>query len=109
MSNAEPVLVVDFGTSMSSAALVAEEQVRLIKESGTGSWSWPSAVCLTGDVLLVGTPAERMKRADPSNYRTDFKRDLEDATPIPLGEKSYHPRDLVVELLKALRAPAERL
>jgi molecular chaperone DnaK len=103
-----PILVVDFGTTTSAAALVADGRTRLLKEPGTGLWSWPSAVCLSGDTLFVGTPAERIKMADPSAYRSEFKRDLGDASRIPLGEKFFHPKDLVVELLAALLRPAER-
>jgi actin-like ATPase involved in cell morphogenesis len=109
VTGTEPILVVDFGTTTSAAALVADGRTRLLKEPGTGSWSWPSAVCLSGDILFVGTPAERIKRDDPAAYRSEFKRDLGDANRIPLGEKSFHPKDLLVELLTAFLGPAERM
>jgi molecular chaperone DnaK (HSP70)/biotin carboxyl carrier protein len=108
MSRVELTLLVDFGTTTSTAALLVGETVRLLKEPGTGSWTWPSAVCLAGNSLLVGTPAERSKRAHPGAYRSEFKRDLGDGSRIPLGDKSFTPQDLVVEVLRAFTPLAER-
>lgn len=105
----EPMLVVDFGTSTSSAALVVGDSVRLVKEPASGSWCWPSAVCLDGENLLVGTAAERLRRIDPLVYRAEFKRDLGDPVPIVLGDKSFRPEDLVAEFIVALRQQAQRL
>ncbi|MET3422504.1 WD40 repeat protein/actin-like ATPase involved in cell morphogenesis [Actinoplanes tereljensis] len=103
----EAVLVIDFGTSTSSAALVSSDgRVRLIKEPGSGSWSWPSAVCADGDRLLVGTTAERRKRTDPASYRAEFKRDLGQQAPIPLGDRDYPVSALVTALLAAFREQA---
>ena len=108
MTHAEPALLVDFGTTTSAAALHVGETVRILKEPGTGSWTWPSAVCLAGDTLLVGTPAERSKRAHPGGYRSEFKRDLGHGSRIPLGDKSFTPQDLVVEILRAFTPLAQR-
>jgi molecular chaperone DnaK (HSP70) len=108
MTEAEPTLLVDLGTTTSTAALLVDGVVRLLKEPGTGSWTWPSAVCLAGQTLLVGTPAERSKRAHPEAYRSEFKRDLGDGSRIPLGDKSFTPQDLVVEVLRAFAPLAER-
>jgi molecular chaperone DnaK len=103
-----PVLVVDFGTSTSSAALCGTT-VRLLKEPATGSWSWPSAVYLDGDMILVGTPAENMKRDDPGAYRAEFKRLLGESVPIQLGDKDFQPEDLVAELLDEFARQAAEL
>ncbi|MET3422503.1 WD40 repeat protein/actin-like ATPase involved in cell morphogenesis [Actinoplanes tereljensis] len=102
----EAVMVIDFGTSTSSAALVTGDRVRLVKEPGSGLWSWPSAVCRDGDRLLVGTTAERRKRTDPAGYRAEFKRDLGQQAPIPLGDRDYRVEELVAALLTALREQA---
>ncbi|GGM65727.1 Hsp70 family protein [Dactylosporangium sucinum] len=102
-------LVVDFGTSASSAALVAGGQVRLLKEPSSGLYSWPSAVSLEGDRLLVGTAAERRKRAEPGAYRGEFKRDLGQALPVPLGERTYAPEELVAAVLNVFRDRAAEL
>ncbi|MFD6433375.1 Hsp70 family protein [Streptomyces venezuelae] len=105
----QPVLAVDFGTSASSAALLTEAGTRLLKERATGSWAWPSAVCLRDDTLLIGTPAEHRKKVRPELYRSEFKRDIGQDAPIPLGERSYAPGDLVARVLAAFRDEAERL
>ncbi|MET7396854.1 Hsp70 family protein [Dactylosporangium sp. NPDC005572] len=104
-----PILVVDFGTSTSAAALVSDRGVRLLKESGSGSYSWPSAVSLRDGQLLVGTAAERRKRADPPGYRAEFKRDLGQSAPVPLGEQLFAVRDLVAAMLAAFARHAADL
>ncbi len=105
---AEPVLAIDFGTSTTSAALVVDGTIRLIKEPTTGTWSWPSSVYLDGEALLVGTPAERLKRADPACYGSEFKRELGQDAAITLGEWSFSPQELATAVLSALRSEAER-
>ncbi|WP_238014857.1 Hsp70 family protein [Dactylosporangium sp. AC04546] len=104
----EAVLVVDFGTSASSAAVVIGGEVRLIKEPASGLYSWPSAVCRDGDGLVVGSAANARKRAVPTAYRTEFKRDLGQAAPVPLGDREYAPRELVAALLRQFGALAEQ-
>ncbi|MET8689276.1 Hsp70 family protein [Streptomyces sp. NPDC004732] len=105
----QPVLAIDFGTSASSAALLTDTGTRLLKERATGSWAWPSAVCLRDDTLLIGTPAEHRKKVRPELYRSEFKRDIGQDAPIPLGERSFAPGDLVARVLAAFRDEAERL
>ncbi|MET7402465.1 Hsp70 family protein [Dactylosporangium sp. NPDC005572] len=103
----EPTLVVDVGTSASSAALVgADGAVRLLKEPLSGLYSWPSAVCRDGDALLVGSAANGRKRAVPTAYRAEFKRDLGEAAPVPLGDRDFQPEDLVTALLRAFAEQA---
>ncbi|QES40270.1 hypothetical protein DEJ49_04090 [Streptomyces venezuelae] len=105
----QPVLAVDFGTSASSAALLTDTGTVLLKEGATSSWTWPSAVCLRDDTLLIGTPAENRKKVRPELYRAEFKRDIGQDAPIPLGERSYAPGDLVARVLAAFRDEAARL
>ncbi|WP_238009866.1 Hsp70 family protein [Dactylosporangium sp. AC04546] len=105
----EPVLVIDFGTSTSSAVLVADGAARPLKEPGSGSYSWPSVVCRDGERLLVGVTAERRKRSDPAAYRAEFKRDLGQVAEIPLGDASYPVEHLVAAVLRVLRDRAEEL
>jgi len=105
----EPVLVVDLGTSTSSAMLVADGSMRPVAEPGSGLWTWPSAVCVDGETVLVGSSADNRRRVDPTAYRTEFKRDLGDPSPIQLGDKSFRPEELVTELLVAIRAQALKL
>ncbi|WP_238010082.1 Hsp70 family protein [Dactylosporangium sp. AC04546] len=106
----DPTLVIDFGTSTSSAVLVLPDgQQRLIKEPASGSYSWPTAVCWDGTSLLVGTAAERRKRTDPAAYRREFKRDLGDAYPTPLGDRSFPVGELVTAVVTALAGRAREL
>ncbi|MGE0170980.1 Hsp70 family protein [Nocardioides sp.] len=104
-----PVLVVDFGTTTSSAVLVTAEGTQVVREPGSDRDWWPSAVCVDGDDVLVGSPAEQLKRFDPAAYRAEFKPDLGEREPIPLGEKSFLPQDLVAEVLAAVAAEAQQL
>ena len=57
---AEPILVVDFGTCFSSAAVLSGSDVQLIREPTTGSFSWPSAV-----YAGAGRAARRHPRSPP--------------------------------------------
>ncbi|MFB7943977.1 Hsp70 family protein [Kitasatospora phosalacinea] len=103
----EPVLVVDFGTSSSAAAVVTDRGERLVKEPSSGLLSWPSAVAAGPDgVLLVGSAAERRKRAEPDGYRAEFKRELGESAPVPLGGRSYSVTALVAAVLAEFRAQA---
>ncbi|MFJ8434645.1 Hsp70 family protein [Kitasatospora sp. NPDC094019] len=104
---AEPVLVVDFGTSSSAAAVVLDRGERLVKEPSSGLLSWPSAVCADGDRLLVGSAAEHRKRAEPSAYRAEFKRDLGERAPVPLGGRQYPVSALVAAVLAEFRAQGQ--
>lgn len=103
-----PVLVVDVGTSSSSAALVSGGQTRLLAEPVTGAHAWPSAVYWDGQQMVVGTLAERKKRADPAGYGENFKRALAQDTPVLLGARRFRPVEQLAALLSALRTEAER-
>ncbi|MEZ0094075.1 Hsp70 family protein [Streptacidiphilus sp. EB129] len=105
----DAVLAIDFGTSASSAAVVADGTVQPILEPTGRTWSWPSAVYLDGETLLVGTPAERHKRVHPGNYRSEFKRDLGQETPIRLGDRAFTPTELATGVLRALKLEAEKV
>ncbi|MFC9685452.1 Hsp70 family protein [Streptomyces sp. NPDC056948] len=105
----EPVLAIDFGTSTSAVALLADGRVRMVKEPSGDSWAWPSAVSWEGSRLLVGTPAEHRKAMYPSSFRSEFKRNLGESTPLVLGDASYQAQELVTALISAMRGEAERL
>ncbi|MFC0530685.1 Hsp70 family protein [Phytohabitans kaempferiae] len=65
---AEPILVVDVGTSGTRVALAVGDRSGLLREPGSGSLVWPSSVCLDDAGYLIGTAAERRKRAIPRRY-----------------------------------------
>ncbi|MFC7481072.1 Hsp70 family protein [Luedemannella flava] len=103
-----PILVIDFGTTTSAASVVTDDDAWLVAEPASGGYLWPSAVCWDGQQLLVGTLAERRKRTDPTTYWAEFKRGLAVDTPVLLGHRWFRPSELVVTVLSALKAEAQR-
>ncbi|GAA1756905.1 Hsp70 family protein [Luedemannella helvata] len=103
-----PILVIDFGTTTSAASVVEDDDAWLVAEPASGGYLWPSAVCWDGQQLLVGTLADRRKRTDPTTYWAEFKRGLAVDTPILLGHRWFRPSELVVTVLSALKAEAQR-
>jgi len=104
----DPILVVDFGTSNSAAAIVTAAGTTLLKEPSSTSYSWPSAVFGDGDSLLVGAAAERRKRVDPGRYVSEFKRYLGEPVPVNLGDKGFMPQALVTAVLARFGEEAKR-
>jgi Tol biopolymer transport system component/actin-like ATPase involved in cell morphogenesis len=105
----EPILAIDFGTTTSAAVLVAGADEELIEEPSGQGRTWPSAVSLDGDTLLVGTTAERRKRMHATLYRAEFKPDLGRDFPVPLGDRSFAVPELITAMLKELRTAGERV
>ncbi|GAA4674581.1 Hsp70 family protein [Phytohabitans rumicis] len=106
----EPVLVVDFGTTSSSAAVVVgAAEGRTVPEPVTGAATWPSAVFWDGQQMLVGTLAERRKRSEPESFAAEFKRGLAADASVVLGNRRFRPIEQVVAMLAALRVEGERL
>ncbi|NJN08168.1 MAG: Hsp70 family protein [Richelia sp. RM1_1_1] len=101
---------IDFGTCNSSAAVMLNGTLRLVKEPLKHSYSFPSSVYLTpkGEIL-VGEAAERNRRGDIRRYRREFKRELGQNQPYLVGELSLTPQDLVTEVLKKLKNEAEKM
>jgi molecular chaperone DnaK len=104
------LLAIDFGTCFSSAALVVNGTVELIKEPLKGaSYSFPSSVYLTEqDEFLVGVAAENCRRRDIRRYRREFKRVLGQNQPYQIGDRSLKVEDLITEVLKKLKTEAEK-
>jgi Hsp70 protein len=106
----EPILVIDFGTVYSCAALVLGDQVELIHEPSSGWLGWPSSVLLDGSDILIGSLAERRKMVRPAFYRSEIKRRLsrpDSQETLHIGGQEYLPEDLVSALLAAFRKEAE--
>ncbi|MET7394837.1 Hsp70 family protein [Dactylosporangium sp. NPDC005572] len=62
----EPVVVVDFGTLTTSAALVGGDREGLLREPGTGGASWPTAVYRDpAGAVTIGSAATARQRAAP--------------------------------------------
>ena len=93
----DAILAVDFGTTTTSAVLVADGEIIPIEEP------------LDGTDLLIGTQATQRMQVHPESFRAEFKRDLGQDARIVLGKRGFTPVRLVTELIKALRAEAERV
>ncbi|MFI6369533.1 Hsp70 family protein [Streptomyces sp. NPDC050546] len=107
---AEAILVVDFGTTTTQAALVEGDSIRVLHEPATGAVSWPSSVLADGaGGLLVGSVAERGKRLRPTRYRSEIKRDLGSSVPLLIDGTPHQPEDLVSAALRAVAAEARRV
>ncbi|GFJ78586.1 hypothetical protein Phou_027660 [Phytohabitans houttuyneae] len=104
-----PVLVVDLGTTTSAAVVVAGEESVPVPDPVSGAAAWPSAVLWDGQQMLVGTLAERRKRAEPESFAAEFKRGLAADVSVVLGRHRFRPVEQVVALLAALRLEGERL
>lgn len=98
------VLSIDFGTSNTAAAYLADGRVRPIPLE-SGSTTMPSAVVLTDSGYRVGRPAENARRARPDAFEGAPKR-LLGMEPVPLGDREVPPEELVAEVLTVVRARA---
>lgn len=103
------LLGIDFGTCNSSAALMLNGTIKLVKEPLKQGYSFPSSVYLTekGEIL-VGQAAENSRLRDARRYRRGFKRALGENQPYLVGELSLTVQDLVTEVLKKLKSEAEK-
>lgn len=105
----EPILVVDPGGAWTSAALVTTGESQVLKEPSSGSYCWPTSVALDGEVLRVGTIAERRKRSKPLLYAGQLTASLGSRTTVTLGDSRFESYELMAALLGVLRTEAERL
>lgn len=105
---AQHLLVVDFGTYQTTAALVAGDQVHPVPCPLTGAYAWPSAVCLDGDKLLVGTDAVRRRDVLPRWFATGPRQALDTGEPVRLGDRQASGAEVLAAYLRTLRAEAER-
>lgn len=104
------LLGVDFGTCNTSAALVFDGKIRLLKEPLKHGYSFPSSVYLTEEgEMLVGQSAEYNRMQNVHRYRREFKRDLGIKDPYLIGERSISPQELVTEVLKKLKSEAAKI
>lgn len=103
-------LAIDFGTCLSSAALVIDNAVILVKDSDQLGFSIPSCVYVeeSGEII-VGHAAENLRKLNPGRYRREFKRDLGTTHPYILGNQQIYPEELVTEVLKELKKEADEM
>ncbi|MFD9884072.1 Hsp70 family protein [Streptomyces alboflavus] len=95
---------IDLGTSNSSIMVGRPDgTVVRVGDPLSGGAAIPTSVCLGPEgQLLVGAAAEYGKRLRPFDYRSEFKRDMGETTPSPLGDRSCTPLELVAEVLRFL-------
>ncbi|MEJ3750730.1 Hsp70 family protein [Actinomycetes bacterium KLBMP 9797] len=105
---AEPILVVDVGTSGTRVALVVGDRSGLIREPGATSYVWPSSVCLDDAGYLIGTAAERRKRALPRRYIDGPRRAVDARASMWLEQREVTGTEAVTVYLTAVRGEAEQ-
>jgi actin-like ATPase involved in cell morphogenesis/WD40 repeat protein len=105
----EPVLVVDLGTTTTSAILLDGGRFPIGKRHSDKDW-WPTSVCEKDGRLLVGRAAEAHRGDSGCAFRTEFKPDIGSTVPVMHGKaRAYTAEDLAAEMLKALRDEAAAL
>ncbi|MFC4120931.1 Hsp70 family protein [Nonomuraea zeae] len=107
-----PALAVDFGTTSSTALLVAPAPAStvttFVKDPVNGQEVWPSSVFQAADRLLVGAMAQGERYNAPGHYRDEIKRYLGQDDLLYLGDDHpYRPEELVTAVLGELRAAAQ--
>lgn len=102
-------LGIDFGTCYSTAALLLDAKLTPIPAPFSQEYIFPSSVFIsTTEEILVGQEAENNRQTNPQRYKREFKRDLGTSEPYILGEVSLLPEELVTEILKKIKAEAEK-
>lgn len=102
-------IAIDFGTSNSSAAIMANGNVTLVKEPIEHGYSYPSSVYVTeAGEILVGQAAENNRLRDLQRYRREFKRALGSNEPYVMGDRVLSGEELVTAVLRKLKQEGDR-
>jgi molecular chaperone DnaK len=105
---AEPILVIAFGSWATSAAVVTGDRTGLVREPATDNPRWPSAACVDGDELVVGTAARHRRDVLTRTYVEDIRGVAETGGSLWLGARAVNGQELLVTYLAALRTESER-
>ncbi|WP_294380499.1 Hsp70 family protein [Prosthecobacter sp.] len=113
--NPDPILGIDLGTTNSLVGVV-DSGFPILLADENGSRSTPSAVCIAEDgTITVGAPALRQRALHPTRTITSVKRligrragEAGWAPPYSLNELNTTPVEVSAEILKHLKAVAER-
>ena len=93
-------LGVDLGTTFSAAATVDDTRMPAMVGLGNRAMQIPSVLFVGADgEVLVGEPAERRARIDPTRVVREFKRRMGDSVAIYLGGKPFPIEQLTALLL----------
>jgi molecular chaperone DnaK len=101
---------IDLGTTNSSIALCTRGEVRVFQSTSLMNVT-PSVIHISkSGRVLVGKQAYDIWVADPQNTQAEFKRWMgySDKLTFPASARSVSAEELSAEVLKALRADAER-
>ncbi len=103
---AEKILGIDLGTTNSEVAIYENGAVTIIE--GPDGKLLPSYVGLDDhDNLLVGGPAMNQFVVYPERTIKSIKRLMGQASPVPLGDRSYLPQEISAMILRHLKNIAE--
>jgi WD40 repeat protein len=101
------VLVVDFGTVFTEAALLVHGARYDVTDPLEGDRRWPSCVYAGPDGVAVGEQARRMRKDEPKQVIVEFKRKLGDTE--TFGGRELAAWELTAELLQVVRAEAQKM
>ena len=95
-------LGIDLGTAYSAAATARDGHIE-IYQLGELAATIPSILVVEADgEVLVGEAAQRRSINEPTRTAREFKRLLDDTTPIIVGDMRYDAASLLAELLQAI-------
>src|SRR5690242_16260836 len=101
-------LGIDFGTCFTSAAFYDGEALITVKDSLTGSFSFPSTVLYTPNKeMAVGRLANNQRMRYPERYRSELKQILGESTPVLLGDTSFTVVDLIAAIVEKVKNTAD--
>jgi molecular chaperone DnaK len=106
---AEPILVVDIGAATSSAAIVAQDRTALLRDPYSGGNAWPSSILLDDGGPLVGTAAERRKRAAPRRYIEGPRRAVDARAALWLESREVTGTEALTTYLAAMADEAHQV
>jgi len=106
MTEQNPVVGIDLGTTNSAVSIVQDGEVVIIPVDG--KQLLPSVVGLDmQDNLLVGHAARNQYLLYPERTIRSVKRQMGDDTPLKLGEQTYTPTEISAMILRKLKQAAE--
>lgn len=106
MTDKEPIVGIDLGTTNSSVAIVQDGTPRLIAVDD--GYLLPSVVGFSEqDDLLVGTAARNQALVYPERTVSSVKRQMGQDKLIRLGSREYTPSEISAMILRRLKQAAQ--
>ncbi len=103
---------IDIGTTNSSAAVLIDEQVEVLRVAADRAFgdpaSLPTAVYLEKDTICIGHKALSKRVEKPENFRKNFKRDFGTSIVYEIDGKTYCPEDFYCEILHFFKESIEQ-